>query len=311
MGRILVTPRSLTTSPHPAIERLRESGYEIAYCDPGKLPSEADLLRLAPGVVGWLAGVEPVSEAVIAVANDLRAISRNGVGVDNLPLSALAERGIALRTADGANALGVAELTIALMLSALRHIPLTDTGIKAGGWPRRLGREIRGRTVGVVGYGAIGREVARLAAAFGATVLAFDPARPAISTLEARIRWVGLTELFAEAEIITLHCPAPPNGRAMIGAGEFAVFRPGTVVINTARASLVDEDALLVALESGRVATYAVDVFAEEPPRNLTLAGNPRVIATAHIGGFTEESVDRATTIAIANLVDALSSARS
>ncbi len=306
MSRVLVTPRSLTTSPHPALERLRENGYEIAYCQPGKLPSEAELLRLAPGVVGWLAGVEPVSEAVIAAAGDLRAISRNGTGIDNLPLAALAERGITLRTADGANAPGVAELTIGLIFAALRHIPLADAGVKTGQWPRKLGREIRGRPVGVVGCGAIGREVARLAAALGATVLAYDPASADIDLSNGNARWVSLTTLLAEAEIITLHCPAPAGGRAMIGAKEFATFRPGALLINTARAALVDEVALLSALASGRVATYAVDVFAQEPPGDLTLAGDPHVIATTHIGGFTEESVERATRIAVANLLDAL-----
>ena len=107
MRRILVTPRSLTSNPHPAVERLRKRGYEVVYCTPGNSPDEAELLGLVPGVVGWLAGVEPISEAVIAAARDLQAISRNGTGVDNLPISALGARGIVVRTANGANAHGV------------------------------------------------------------------------------------------------------------------------------------------------------------------------------------------------------------
>ena len=163
----------------------------------GKAPSEQDLLRLTPEIVGWLAGVEPVSEAVIAGARRLRAISRNGVGVDNLPLAALSQREIALRTAGGANAQGVAELTIGLMFSAIRHIPLADSGIKSGRWPRHIGREIRGRTVGVVGYGAIGREVARLAGALDAKVLAYDPL-PQAANSDSRVRHVDLETLIAE-----------------------------------------------------------------------------------------------------------------
>jgi D-3-phosphoglycerate dehydrogenase / 2-oxoglutarate reductase len=307
MGRILVTPRSLTASPHPAVERLREHGHEIIYCEPGKLPSEQELLPLVADVIGWLAGIESVSEAVIAAARQLRVISRNGVGVDNLPLLALAEHGIVLRIAEGANALGVAELTIALMLSAMRHIPLADSGIKAGQWPRHIGREIRGRTVGVIGYGAIGREVARLVDALGAIALVCDPALRA-APVPSRVRQVDLDTLVAESDVVTLHCPASDDGLPLLGASQFARCRRGVILVNTARASLVDERALAEALNSGHAASYAVDVFNEEPPRELTLAGDRHVIATSHIGGFTRESVERATRVAVANLLDSLAS---
>ena len=305
MPRILVTPRSLTVSPHPAVEAMRERGYEIIYCKAGSIPSEEELIRLAPGVVGWLAGVEPVSEAVITAARELRAISRNGVGVDNLPLPMLTERRIALRTANGANAHGVAELTIALMLAAIRQIPLVDSGIKSGKWPRKIGREIRDRTVGVVGYGAIGREVARLVESLGAKPIVHDVVTGFVETASG-IQAVDLKTLIAEAEIITLHCPASTDGSPLLGAAQFNAMRRGVVLVNTARALLVDEAALLEALDSGQVATYAVDVYPEEPPTDLRLAGDPRVIATSHIGGFTEESVNRATTLAVANLLDSL-----
>ena len=310
MRRILVTPRSLTVSPHVAVERVRKLGCDVVYCTPGKTPDEAELISLVPGVVGWLAGVEPISEAVISAAQDLRAISRNGTGVDNLPLSALAARGIVVRTANGANAHGVAELTIGLTLAGLRHVPFVDAGIKAGKWPRRIGREICGRTFGVVGMGAVGREAARLATALGAKVLAYDPLRPRVdATLQEAIRWVDLAALFAESEIVSLHCPAPADGRPMIGAAQFATFRRGAVLVNTARAALVDEASLLAALESGQVEVYATDVFAQEPPKELSLAGHDRVIAVSHIGGFTTESVERATTAAVANLLEALAGA--
>ena len=309
MLRILVTPRSLTTSPHPAVERMREDGYDIVYSTPGKLPDEAELIRLVPGVIGWLAGVEPVSPKVIDAARDLRVISRNGVGVDNLPLPTLADRGIAVRTADGANAFGVAELTIGLTLAALRHIPFTHAGVRAGEWPRRLGREIRGRNFGVVGMGAVGREVARLATAFGAEVLAYDPLRPPSGATEPAVRRVDLATLFAESEIVSLHCPAPADGRPMIGARELATFRRGAVLVNTARAALVDEASLLIALQSGQIDVYATDVYLQEPPRDLALFRHDRVIAVSHIGGYTRESVERATTTAVANFLEALASA--
>jgi D-3-phosphoglycerate dehydrogenase / 2-oxoglutarate reductase len=306
MAKILVTPRSLTANPHEAVERLRAAGHHVVYSTAGTLPDEAELLALIEGVEAWLAGVEAVSPAVIGAARALRAISRNGVGVDNLPLDALADRGIAVRTADGANASGVAELAIGLMLAALRQIPQVDAGVKAGGWPRPRGREIRSATVGVVGCGAIGGEVARLAGALGANIVGFDPVRPALDVAPGRLAYAELPALFAGADIVTLHCPPPRDGRPLIGARELATFKPNAILINTARAGLVDEAAVIAALDQGRLATYAADVFAEEPPQSLRLAGHPKVIATSHIGGFTDDSVDRATTIAVANLIEAL-----
>ncbi|MDZ5452428.1 NAD(P)-dependent oxidoreductase [Labrys sedimenti] len=306
MERILVTPRSLTSAAHPLVERLRKQGHEIVMPAPGKLPDEEDLLALVPGVTGWLAGVERISPRVIAAAGSLRAISRNGTGTDNLPIDTLLARKIAVRIAAGANAAGVAELAIGLIFAALRQIPLCDAGIKQGAWPRRIGAEIRGRKVGVVGCGAIGAEVARLAAALGAEILAYDPQSPAVNVEASSLRWVEISDMLAEADIVTLHCPAPADGRPLLGTAEFAAMRRGAVLVNTARSSLVDEAALLQALEDGRLGCYAADVFEEEPPANLVLAGHARVIATSHIGGFTQESVDRATEVAIANLMDAL-----
>ncbi len=301
-AKVLVTPRSLTANHHAAFEAIEKAGFELIFAAAGQQPDEAELLRLVPGCVGWLAGVEPVSEAVIAAATELKAISRNGVGTDTLPVRLMRERRIALLTADGANAAGVAELAVGLMFAALRHIPATDAGVKAGGWPRRRGREIRGRVIGIIGCGAIGREVARLVTALGARAMGFDPMRPGIDAPPERFRWATIPEILGEADIVTLHCP-PAHGRPLIGGAELAAMRAEAILVNTARASLVDEAAVFDALEAGKLGLYATDVFAEEPPRSLALAGHPNVIATSHIGAFTEESVDRATLIAVANLL--------
>jgi D-3-phosphoglycerate dehydrogenase / 2-oxoglutarate reductase len=304
--RILVTPRSLTEAPHPSVENLRNLGIDIVYSKPGKLPSEAELLQLMSGTTGWLAGVEPISHAVIESARHLKVISRNGTGIDNLPLAKLRDNNIIVRTADGANAAGVAELTIGLMFAALRHIPSTDHGIKHSKWPRKRGLEIRGRTLGVVGCGAVGRDVARLGAALGAKVIAYDPARPLLDIPVDEFRYVELNALFSQSDIITLHCPPPRNGKLLIDAAVLGIFRPGTILINTARASLIDEQLLVEALDARQLSVYATDVFDPEPPTSLLLAARPDVIATSHIGGYTQESIDRATEMAIANLLESL-----
>jgi len=306
MKRILITPRSLTSGPHPQIDRLRDAGFEVITSTPNALPTEAELISLLPGCIGWLAGIEPVSPKVIDAARDLRIVSRNGTGIDNLPMDHLRRRDVAVATAGGANAAGVAELAVALIFSALRHIPAADAGIKQGGWPRRRGRELRGRNVAVIGCGAIGGEVVRMLSALGARVLAFDPAQPDLRLSSDRFIWVDLPTALKEADIITFHCPLQKNGRPILDAATIAGLRPGVIVVNTARAALVDETALLAGLTSGAVESYATDVFDQEPPRDLTLAKHARVIATSHIGGFTDESVERATSVAIDHLLAAL-----
>lgn len=305
MARILITPRSLTSAPPPELDRLTAAGHALVFSTPGILPDETELVSLVPGCAGWLAGVEKVSAKVVAAATALRVISRNGTGVDSLPLELLAARGIEVRRADAANADGVAELTLALMLMALRHLPDVTAGVRAGGWPRPLGREIAGATVGVVGCGAVGRRVLRLADAFGARLLAHDPATPGLGDLAGRVRYAPLAELLREADIVTLHSPALPGG-PLLGAVELAAMRPGAVLVNTARAGLVDEAALLAALDAERLGAYATDVFAEEPPTDLRLAAHERVIATSHVGGLTAESVRRATSTAVDNLLAVL-----
>lgn len=300
MARILITPRSLTSDPPAALDQLRKAGHELVFCSAGQTPDEAELIALLPGVEGWLAGVEPVSPAVIAAADSLRVIARNGSGADNLPMAMLNARGIAVTRAMAANATGVAELALGLILAACRHLPVVAAGVRAGAWPRPKGREIEGTTVAIIGAGAIGRKVAAVMQQMGASVLAVDPASP---DLGPDIRLVSLPEALAEAEIITLHCPLPADGKPLIDAGR---MRHGAILVNTARAGLVDESAILAALNGGTLSCYATDVFAQEPPRPGGIAEHPAVIATSHIGGLTEASVNRATVAAVQSLLAVL-----
>lgn len=306
MNRILITPRSLTSNPPADLSRLEEAGYEVVFCTPGQIPSEDELIALLPGCVGWLAGVEPVSEKVIAAARDLRVISRNGTGVDSLPLGALDARGIRVERAAGANATGVAELTMGLMLAACRHIPDEATGVRTGAWPRLKGREIEGALIGVIGMGAIGRKVAQTLTAMGAQILAFDPFEPPLGALAESVRYVALDALCAQASIVTFHCPMTEDGAPLLTADRIESLPKGAIVVNTARAGLVDEAALLGALETGHVAHYATDVFHQEPPSERSIADHPKVIATSHVGGLTDGSVTRATQDAVTNLLTAL-----
>ena len=316
MPRILVTPLSVTAEGHPALERLTRAGFEIVMSPAGKMPAASDLKQLLPGCVGWLAGVEPITDDVLSAASDLRIISRNGTGIDAIDLESARRRGIEIRRADGANARGVAELAIGMILALARSLPFSDAAIKAGGWSRRKGFELEGKTLGVVGYGKIGRIVAALARGLGMQVVGHDPfAEKLHLTSDLPIGGqaasdpplVKLDEVFALSHVITLHCPPPADGRPLVDARRLGLAKPGVVIVNTARHELVDIPALVAAIERGHVAGAALDVFDAEPPVERSHLASDRILATPHIGGFTDESVDRAVDVAVTNLLDALS----
>ena len=308
MKRILVTPRSVTRNGHPSLQKLRAAGYEVILSKPGSIPDENDLVELLQGCVGYIAGVEPVSSGVLERAKDLRAISRNGTGADAIDLAAAERLGIRVLRAHGTNARGVAELTMALALALARSIPATDRTLKSGKWERHPGIELDGKTLGLVGCGKIGRLVTGFATAFGMRVLAYDPA-PNWEDAPAGFCYTDLPGVYREADILSLHCPPPPGRKALLDAGGLGILKKGVRLINTARAGLVDADALLAALASGHVAGVGLDVFEEEPPTDRRLLEHPLVIATPHIGGFTPESIDRAMNQAVDNLLDALKTA--
>lgn len=303
--KILVTPRSLTAGGHPALERLAAAGYEVVLGPAGAMPTTADLMRLLPGCVGWLAGVEKINADVLAAAADLRVIARNGTGVDAIDLDAARRRGIEVRRAEGANARGVAELAIGLILALARSIPLADAAIKAGRWERRKGIELEGKTLGIVGCGKIGRIVATLATGLGMRVLGHDP----FATDSGDLPLVPLDALLAESDVITLHCPPPADGSPLLDTRRLGLTRAGVLIVNTARHELIDIPALVAAIDRAHVAAAALDVFDAEPPLDRAHLLSDRIIATPHIGGFTDESVDRAVDVAVDNLLAALAAA--
>jgi D-3-phosphoglycerate dehydrogenase len=306
-GKIAVTPRSLSRHGHPALDKLTQAGYQVVFPTPGRQPALDDLRQFLPDCVGYLAGVEPIPGAVLALCPGLKVISRNGVGVDNVDLAAAQRLGIAVEKAAGANSRGVAELTIALMLAGLRSVTWSDRQIKQGGWARREGIEVRGRTLGVVGCGQIGKYVVEMALGLGMTGRAYDLYPDATFQPAGHFAFVTLPELLAAADVISLHAPA--SAKPLIDGDAIALMKPGSYLVNTARAALVDEDAVLRALDAGKLRGYATDVFDREPPAMTPLLCHERVITTPHAGGLTEESIERATEAAVANLLTVLEQA--
>ncbi|MDE2968396.1 MAG: phosphoglycerate dehydrogenase [Chloroflexota bacterium] len=236
-----------------------------------------------------------VDRELIEAGPRLRVIGRAGAGVDNIDLDAASEHGIIVLNAAGGNTVSAAELTIALLLSLSRHLSEANASLKAGEWNRSafVGAELRGKTAGIVGLGLVGAAVARRLQAMEMRTIAFDP-----FVSEERARSVGaelvqLPELLARSDVVTLHSSASPDARPLIGPTEFAAMKPGALLVNTARGRLIDESALMQALESERLGGAALDVFAEEPAHGNPLVAHPRVLATPHLGASTQEAQER------------------
>ncbi|MCS5723663.1 phosphoglycerate dehydrogenase [Herbiconiux sp. CPCC 203407] len=305
-SRIVVTPRS--AHGHPAIERLRSAGFEVVFPSPGAVPTPEELIASLADSAGYLAGVEPVPRSVLIAAPRLRVISRNGTGADSIDLAAAEELGVRVLRAPAANAQGVAELTVALMLAAARSIPFASAAIARGEWGRREGIELAGRRLGIIGAGQVGRRVARVALALGMSVRAFDAFPDPSFAPDGDFAFAELDDVLSGAQVLSLH--APPARQPVVDDRALALMPRGAILVNTARATLVDERAVLDALDTGRLRTYATDVYQVEPPGMTPLTTHPSVIGTAHLGGFTRESIDRAMTAAVENLLDALDSDR-
>jgi len=272
-----------------AIALLQEPRWTIVSPDQieGKLTThleDADALIVRSAV--------QVNASLLEHAQKLRVIGRAGVGVDNVDLDAATRKGIAVMNTPGANAVAVAELTLGLMLGMARFVPRADALMHAGKWEKKSlqGTELRGKTLGVVGLGKIGMEVARRAKAFGMAIVAHDPFVSANVAKEQGIRMGKLEEVYGEADYLTLHVGLTPQTTGMINAESIKKMKKGMRIVNCARGELVDEAALAHALKQGFVAGAALDVFLEEPLKNSPLTSLDNVILTPHIGGSTHEA---------------------
>ncbi len=244
-----------------------------------------------------------VDRALLARAPRLAVVARAGVGVDNVDLAAAGERRIRVVNAPTAATTSVAELTLALTLLLVRELYPSIEATKAGRWARGTrGGELSGRTVGLVGYGRIAREVARRLGPFGVTVLATDPF---VARSDDGTRLVPFEELLASSDIVILHAAATPQNQHLLDAAAFGRMRPGAFLINVARGSLVDEAALLDGLRSGRIGGAALDVYEKEPPMNTELLQHPHLIPTPHLGASTHEGQRRAGAFVAEELVRA------
>jgi D-3-phosphoglycerate dehydrogenase len=243
------------------------------------------------------------TERVVDACPNLRLISVWGSGMDHVDLAACARRGIAVANTPGVNAHAVAEHTMALMLAVMRRIPRLDAQVRAGEWPRGMSAQLEGKTLGLVGLGAIGSRVAQLAPAFGMSVLITTAGDDRGRSVALGARPASLDDLLRESDVISLHLRLTDDTRGVIGRARFALMKPAAYLVNTARGALVDRDALIDALRNDRIAGAALDVFHEEPlPAGDPLRSLPNVVLTPHNAGVTPEVIAEGLRRAVENV---------
>jgi len=299
---VVVTPRSFGLHDEGLRRELEREVGEVLY-RPGPL-SAHELAAAVAGADGLLAGVDEISAEVFEHAPRLRVVARYGVGVDRVDLEAAAAHGVTVTVTPGANANAVAELTVALLLALARPLSQGRDRVRAGEWPALPGLELRGRTLGLVGLGRIGSLVAEKASALGMRVLAYDPF---VETSD-RAELVDLDTLAAEADFFSLHAPVTDETRGLVGDALLSKLKAGAALVNTARGELVDEAALVRALDAGRLRAAALDVLCDEPPPTRhPLLGRDDVLVTPHIGPHTAEATTAMGRIALDELLAVLS----
>jgi D-3-phosphoglycerate dehydrogenase len=292
--RVLVTPTSYGKHD-PELKRTLEAQVgEVLYNPTGKPLSSAEVQRLLPGVDGYIAGLDQIDRPALQAADRLKVIARYGVGVDRVDLDAARAMGICVTYTPGANSASVAELAVGLMLALARQIPQANAAAQKGQFPRLAGIALEGKTTGILGLGAIGKQLALRLAGFGCRILAYDPYPDAEFARLNHIELVSLDELLTQADFVSLHLPVLPETRRLVNADFLNKMKPGAYLVNTARGEIVDEQALYQALVSGRLSGAALDAYAQEPPPpGHPLLSLPQVISTPHLGAQTDGATSR------------------
>ena len=289
--RVLIASRSFGKATPDVFDRLKGLGAEVVLNPLERAPTEADMVALIKEVDVLISGTEPVNARVFEAANKLKGIAKHGVGYENIDLAAAKNRNIPVAIAGGTITNSVADMTMALLLALARKIPLGDRSVKEGRWPRAVGVELKGKQLGIVGLGQIGKAVCRRAKGFEMEVIACDTYQDAVFAVQWQVQYVELDILLKIADFVSLHAPGGAETRRLIDSNRLALMKPTAYLINTARGELVDEGALYEALKHDRLAGAALDVFEVEPPGANPLFGLDNFIAAPHSAGQTNEGL--------------------
>jgi len=302
---VLVCQPILFQQPGAYLEILEAAGFAVRFpAAGGRVLTESELAAEIGDSYATIASTEPYTENVLKRALRLRVISRTGVGYDSIDIAAATTRGIAIACTPGVNHEAVAEHAFALLLAVAKRIVLGHATVAAGGFGRQPSYALRGKTLGLIGLGRTGRAVARRAAAFDMRCLAYDPFLNSTPNDSREVALVEFEKLLAGSDAISLHAAATDRTARLICRETIARMKPGVVLINTARGSLVDEAALCEALQAGKVAAAGLDVFEREPPLGSPLLSAPNLVLSPHVAGIDEQAIEDMAQMAAQTIVD-------
>ena len=307
MKKVLVTPRSFGKTDPLAWQMLEDAGFAVLRNPTGSILNEEQLKEMLTGCDGVVIGVDPLTADVLAAAPNLRAIAKYGVGTDNIDLDYCRQKGIKVSRTVGANAEAVADFTFALMLAVARQVVQIDQRCRQGDWSKITAIDVSSRTLGILGLGAIGRAVARRAAGFNMRVIAHD-----VFWDEAYATGHGLEratpgQIFREADFISLHLPLLPETRNIVGEAELSLMKSTAILVNTARGGLIDEPALLKALQDRRIYGAGIDAFSQEPPADPAWFTLDNLVLGSHAAASTSGATEQMGRMAARNLISDLS----
>ena len=303
--RILVTPSSFGECGSEPLQLLQASGLDIQLNAKKRRLSREEVISLGSDCVGIIAGLEKLDADTLSYFSNLRVVSRLGSGVDNIDLEAAKQQGIVVRNTPYGPTRAAAELTLAMVMALLRNIPMADRNMRQGIWRKEIGQLLQGRVLGILGLGRIGREVAQLMIAMGCTVLGHDLVPDVDWSDKYNVRLVDFNDLLVESEILCIHVSILDDNTTLIGAKELASMRPGSMLVNMSRGGIVDEDALVAALNNGTLKGAALDVYSQEPYTGpLTEIEN--VVLTPHLGSYAKDAKLAMEIESVENLLESL-----
>lgn len=305
--KILVTPASFRQGAQGAVmQKLKSFAGDLVFNSGGKPFSEDELIERLAGCDGCIAGLDPFSKKVIDGTENLKVISRYGTGIDNVDIAAARGKGIVVCRTPGVNSQAVAELAITLLLCLVRQVPMLDRKTREGYWVRSVGIELHGKTLGIVGLGAVGKKTAHLAAGFSMKVLAYDHSDKTEYAHAHNITLVDYNTLLRESDFISLHLPLNDETRHIVSAEAMQSMKKGAIIINTARGGLIDEAAAYTLLKSGHLDGLGLDVYETEPPRDTPLLKMENVVFTPHTAAHTNEATAAMAALSVDNLINVL-----
>lgn len=301
--KVLITPRSYGKNDPSVFEELKAAGFEYVTNPVGRILTEDEMIEYIKGCDAVILGVDPMSARVIESADKLKVISRYGVGLDNVDMNAAQAKGVSVYRTAGANSNAVADYAFGLMLDITRKISFIDRQCRRGNWQKIKTNEIYGKTIGILGLGAIGKGVAKRASGFDMKILAYDPFEDKEFADKYNVKYTDLETIYKNADFISLHLPLVEETKHLISDKEFEMMKGNAVIVNTARGAIIDEKALYYALAENKIMGAGIDVFDHEPPQHGAFIELDNVVIGSHCAASSIEAIDNMTRLSTDNLL--------